>query len=93
MFRPVKFERDPAKGQATEQQRGVRFERATEIFAGRLIEWTDERKDYGERRLRAVGESSRVLLHVVFTRRAAVIRHISARRANKKEQAIWLSRA
>lgn len=93
IFRTVKFEWDPAKSQVTEQQRGFRFERATEIFAGRLIEWIDERKDYGERRFRAVGESSGVLLHVVFTRRAAVIRIISARRANRKERALWLSRA
>jgi uncharacterized DUF497 family protein len=53
----VAFEWDPAKSETTERRRGIRFERAAEIFAGRIIMWIDSRKDYGEQRIRAVGES------------------------------------
>ncbi len=89
----VEFEWDPAKSAAAEQSRGIGFARAAEIFTGRTIEWTDNRYPYGEARLRVVGESVGVLLHVAYTRRGTVIRIISARLANKKERAQWLSSA
>jgi hypothetical protein len=89
----VEFEWDPAKSAATERRRGIRFERGAEVFSGWHIMWTDNRKDYGEQRIRAVGESAGELLHVVFTRRAKVIRIISVRKANRKERAQWHPRA
>jgi hypothetical protein len=89
----VEFEWDPGKSEATKQQRGISFDRAAEIFTGRICEWPDERQDYGERRFRAVGESSGELLHVVYTRRGAAIRIISVRRANRRERAQWLLHA
>jgi hypothetical protein len=89
----VEFEWDPAKSAAAEQRRGISFDRAAEIFLGPLVEWPDDRKPYGEQRIRAIGETSGELLHVVYTRRGSVIRLISARRANRKERALWHSRA
>jgi uncharacterized protein len=89
----VEFEWDPAKSEATERLRGIRFERAAEVFAGRHIMWDDDRRDYGEQRIRAVGESGGELLHVVFTQRGSVIRVISVRKANRKERAQWHLRA
>jgi hypothetical protein len=89
----VEFEWDPAKSAATERSRGIGFNRAAEIFTGRLVEWIDDRHRYGEIRVRAVGASAGELLHVVYTRRGTVIRIISARRANRKERAQWLSSA
>jgi len=89
----MKFEWDPAKSAATERRRGIGFDRAAEIFTGRMIQWTDDRKDYGEQRVRAVGESAGELLHVVYTRRGEVIRVISARRANRREREQWQSYA
>lgn len=89
----MEFAWDPAKSEATEQRRGIGFDRAAKIFTGRTIEWPDDRKDYGESRIRAVGESSGELLHVVYTRRGDIVRIISARRANQKERALWHSRA
>ena len=85
----VEFEWDPAKSAATEQRRGISFTRASEIFTGRLVEWIDDRQEYGERRIRAVGESGGELLHVVYTRRGTITRIISARRANRKERGQW----
>ena len=85
------FEWDLAKSAATEQSRGISFARAAEIFTGRTLEWTDNRHLYGEARIRALGASAGEVLHVVYTRRGTVVRIISARRANKKERAQWLS--
>jgi uncharacterized protein len=76
-----------------DQSRGIAFERAAEIFTDRTLEWADERRNYGESRLRAVGESASELLNVVYTRRGQTVRIISARRANRKERSQWLSRA
>jgi uncharacterized DUF497 family protein len=87
----VQFEWDQAKSDATEQARGISFARAAEIFAGRLIEWHDDRRPYGEARIRALGETAGEVLHVAYTRRGTVIRIISARRANRKERARWHS--
>ena len=93
IFRHVEFEWDPAKSDATAQRRGIDFTRAAEIFAGRLFEWSDDRRPYGEIRMRALGLSAGEVLHVVYTRRGTVIRIISARRANRKERAQWHSSA
>ena len=87
----VEFEWDPVKSAATARNRGIDFVRAAEIFTGRLVEWPDDRRPYGEARVRAVGASGGDVLHVVYTRRGAVIRIISARRASRKERAQWLS--
>jgi uncharacterized protein len=87
----VEFEWDPVKSAATEQRRGIDFARAAEIFIGRIVVWVDDRRPYGEARFRVVGVSAGELLHVVYTSRSDVIRIISARRANRKERAQWLS--
>jgi len=49
----------------------------------------DDRRDYGEARVRAIGEVDGVVLHVVFTDRGDVRRIISARLADRKERARW----
>jgi uncharacterized DUF497 family protein len=89
----VVFEWDPAKSEANAQARGISFARAAAIFAGRLLEWHDDRRPYGETRIRALGETAGVVLHVVYTRRGAAVRIISARRANRQERARWNSSA
>jgi len=89
----VEFEWDATKSEATERRRGIRFERAAEVLSGPHIMWTDDRRDYGEHRIRAVGESAGEVLHVVFTRRGAAVRVISVRKANRKERAQWHLRA
>jgi uncharacterized DUF497 family protein len=89
----VEFEWDPAKSAETERRRGIDFARAAVIFTGRLVEWVDDRRLYGEIRVRALGESAGEILHVVYTRRAGVIRIISARRASRQERTQWHSSA
>jgi uncharacterized DUF497 family protein len=85
----VRFDWDPAKSERTRQERGFGFDFAALIFTGTTIEWPDDRRDYGEARMRVIGEAEGVVLHVVFTDRADVRRIISARLADRKERKRW----
>ena len=83
------FDWDPAKDARTWQERGFGFDFAILIFEGGTIEWLDDRQDYGEARVRAIGEADGLVLHVVFTDRDDVRRIISARIADRKERTLW----
>jgi uncharacterized DUF497 family protein len=56
------------------------------MFDGFVIEAADDRKDYGERRMKAYGVSRGEVLCVVYTMRGERRRIISARRANRNER-------
>lgn len=83
------FDWDSAKSERNRQERGFGFDIAILIFEGDTVEWLDDRRDYGETRVRAIGEVNGVVLHVVFTDRGDVRRIISARVASKKERSQW----
>lgn len=85
----MRFDWDPAKGERNRRERGFGFEFATLIFEGDTIEWLDDRTDYGEVRVRAIGEVDGLVLHVVFTDRGDVRRIISARITDRKERNRW----
>jgi len=85
----MRFEWDEAKDARTMQERGFGFDDASRIFSGHVVSWEDNRRDYGEQRFRAVGETEGDILHVVFTWRGDVMRIISVRRANRKEVRRW----
>jgi uncharacterized protein len=89
----VEFDWDPAKSEATFRVRGFDFAYARRILSGDQIETTDARLDYGEVRIKAIGQVGPDVLVVIYTVRGAYHRIISARRANRKERAQWLSRA
>jgi uncharacterized DUF497 family protein len=88
----VEFEWDPGKSEATYKLRGFDFAYASRIFSGD-VEIAEARRGYGEIRLKAIGQVNADMLAVVYTIRGRAIRIISARRANRKERAQWLSRA
>lgn len=88
----MRFGWDTSKEKQALLERGIDFTLATEIFLGPTIAWRDDRRDYGELRMRALGEVDGLVLHVVFTDRADLRRIISARMANKKERLKWRSR-
>lgn len=88
----MRFDWDPAKDEANRRERGFGFDFAALVFEGDTIEWPDGRRDYGEARVRAIGEAEGVVLHVVFTDRGEVRRIISARIANRKERKRWHAR-
>lgn len=83
------FDWDSAKSERNRQERGFGFDIAILTFEGDTVEWPDDRRDYGETRVRAIGEVNGVVLHVVFTDRGDVRRIISARVASKKERNQW----
>ena len=81
------FEWDEAKNRRNIAKHGIGFARASRIFDGPTLEAVDDRVDYGEHRIKALGllEGS-LLLAVIHTDRNGVRRLISARVANRKER-------
>ena len=82
----MEFEWDENKRQSNLSKHGIDFVRAAAIFQNPTLEKEDNRYDYGESRLIALGETNGIVLFVVFTVRGSVYRIISARRATKSEQ-------
>jgi hypothetical protein len=83
---------DPAKSQRNLRERGISFQRA------RLFEWSsaliveDTRRDYGERRYRAIGWIVGRLHVMVFTPRSERVHVISLRKANAREVRLHASK-
>ncbi|QIL91398.1 BrnT family toxin [Microbulbifer sp. SH-1] len=70
------------------------FRSAAAVFKDKnQIAAEDERKDYGEVRMQVIGEAKPGILFVVYTERDSgnAVRLISARKANRKERAIYNS--
>ena len=87
----MRFEWDDAKNEANLQQRGFDFAFASLIFDSPTVEVEDHRKDYGERRVIAIGVADGIHLTVVYTDREraegeSVRRIISAHRSNRRER-------
>ncbi|MBC7563398.1 MAG: BrnT family toxin [Gemmatimonadaceae bacterium] len=85
------FDWDPAKSDRNLVQRGFDFEFASQLFAATYVEFDDTRRDYGERRVVALGLADGIPLTVVFTDRVAadgaiVRRIISARVSHRTER-------
>lgn len=86
----MRFSWDPRKSETNLAARGFDFEFATLIFDGPTLERGDQRADYGERRVVAVGIADGLHLTAIYTDRAsgtgAIRRIISARRSNRRER-------
>ena len=83
----MQFEWDSDKAAANVSRHGVSFELAMLVFIDndRLIK-RDERFDYGEERIITMGHVNNRLHVVVYTQTNDIIRIISARKANRREQ-------
>ena len=77
----------PAKRQLTLRERGLDFEHAEEVFAGRTFDREDTRHDYGEVRIVTIGLLRGRMLVVVWTPRGNDRHVISMRKANDREKA------
>jgi uncharacterized DUF497 family protein len=82
---------DPAKSEANLRARGLDFAFASLIFDRPTFEVEDRRRDYGERRMVAIGVADGIHLTVVYTDRTddageIVRRLISAHRSNRRER-------
>jgi len=87
----VHFSWDPKKSEANLVARGFDFEFAALIFERATLERTDDRRDYGERRVLAIGLAQGLHLTVAYTDRGepggeTERRIISARRSNRRER-------
>lgn len=87
----MRFGWDRRKSARSLRERGFDFEFATLIFDGPTLERDDTRRDYGERRVIAIGLAHGFALTVVYTDRAeaggeVVRRIISARLSNRRER-------
>ena len=87
----MEFDWHDAKHERNRRERGFGFDFAALVFAGRVLIQTDTRHDYGEIRVKAIGEAAGRVLVVIYTDRADVRWIISARSANRKERAQWLA--
>jgi|GEM_PF-71571 len=88
--RHVRFGWDARKSDRNLRERGFDFEFATQVFDGPTLERQDTRRDYGERRVIAVGVADGITLTLVYTDRAEagerVRRIISARVSSRSER-------
>ena len=78
---------DPAKRQATLEDRGLDFADAAEVFGGVTVDFEDVRFPYSEPRFVCVGHLAGRMVIVVWTPAEDGRRVISMRKANEREQA------
>ena len=84
--RRVKISYDQAKRDKTFAERGLDFDDAEQVFAGRTIDFIDDRRDYGEARWLSFGYLRQRLVVIVWTPRGGLRHIISMRKANGREQ-------
>ena len=82
----MRFEWDERKRRANLAKHGMDFAALDQMFAANLVEDEDTRREYGERRIKAIGELNGVIISVVYTWRGDRRRLISARKARADER-------
>lgn len=83
----MRFEWDENKRHLNIEKHGLDFEDAEEIFTDDAFIIEDNRKNYGEVRYVLYGHLCNRIVVAVFTKREEnIIRIISMRKANKREQ-------
>jgi uncharacterized DUF497 family protein len=82
----MKIEFDPAKNTRNVELRGLAFSLVAEFDFDSAQIVTDERREYGEVRYRAIGRLGDEIAVVVFTMRDGTLRVISFRLASRKER-------
>ena len=76
---------DPAKNVRNISERSLSFDRVADLDWETAIAIEDDRKDYGERRLRVMALLGRWLHVAVITYRGDALHVISFRKANSRE--------
>lgn len=76
---------DPAKSARNALSRGLPFEAVADFEWDSALIAEDLRRDYGERRVQALGWIHARLCALVFTPRSARVHVISLRKANRRE--------
>ena len=83
----MRFTWDPGKNAANVRRHGIAFQDAARVFDGPTVERTDDRYDYGEARIYAIGLIHGIEITVIYTDRDPDERHIiSAWRSEPHER-------
>jgi len=85
----VKITFDPAKREATLQERGLNFADAELVFAGPTFSRVDDRFDYGEHRVVTAGPLGSRMVVIVWTPRGDARHIISMRYCHADEEENW----
>jgi len=88
----MKITFDPAKRDATRRDRGLDFEDAADVFAGKCLDIPDDRHDYGELRIMTVGSLRGRMVIVLWSPRGDARHVFSMRKANDREKARFAQR-
>ena len=80
---------DPTKRAKTLADRELDFEDAVQVFAGRTIDFVDDRENYGEERWVTFGRLDKRLVALVWKPRGKKRHIISMRKANDRERKIY----
>ena len=81
----MKYEYDENKSQLNKIKRGFGFELAGHLEWDYAAGFVDDRKEYGELRIRALAPIGDRLYSLTYTMRGKACRVISLRKASKKE--------
>ncbi len=63
----MEFDWHDAKSDRNREERGFGFDFAAQIFFGRVLTSIDDHEDYGEVRVKAIGEIDGVVIVVIYT--------------------------
>lgn len=77
---------DAEKRDWTLEHRGLDFEDALHVFAGKTVTAEDDRRDYGETRLQTFGRLNDRLVTLIWTPRGEGRHIISMRKCNDREK-------
>ena len=88
----MKLEWDEAKNRSNFEKHGFDFSDADIVLTGPCVTWVDERFEYGEERLIALGPLRGRLVVIAHVARGDTVRIISMRRANSRERAAYKER-
>ena len=83
----MKITFDPGKRASTLRDRSLDFADAAEVFAGKVLNIPDQRRDYGETRIITVASLRGRMVIVVWTPRGNARHVFSMRKANDREKA------
>jgi len=72
----MRFTWDPNKSAINVRRHGIAFEDAKRIFEGPTVEREDDRFDYGEARVYAIGLVNGIEITVIYTDRNSEERHL-----------------
>ncbi len=88
----MEFEWDEAKRAETYRKHGIDFLEAALIFENDVLEKEDTRRDYGEKRMIALGMVDGEVYTVVYTKRDSVYRLITAWKGSGNDRKRYESR-